>query len=293
MKEYLIEFFEFFEYDKDDTEYLLKVYDKIAENNDANKLLLEIVSAYKENIRMDYNEELFSRTRQISKIISVHDYTVELLVFMCLTQHLKTLYKEKGINMQIFKDSLSDLKWKIEECKVVKGIRGSFVAGWFPGFFTLDRFALGRLCFEVIDNWKTFEKDGVLYEANKCKVINVHIPRTGTPIDKQSCDASYAQAREFFKDQVGENGQFICYSWMLYPENKYILSPHTNTYRFMMEYDVVDSEINNGEDLWRLFDTDEMNPNRLPTDSSMRRSYVEHLKKGGRVGCGYGVKKSI
>ena len=58
----------------------------------------------------------------------------------------------------------------------------------------------------------------------------------------------------------------------------------------MMEYDVVQQGFNEGQDLWRLFDTIEANPDRLPADSSMRRAYITHLKKGGRVGWGAGVK---
>ena len=58
----------------------------------------------------------------------------------------------------------------------------------------------------------------------------------------------------------------------------------------MSEFDVVEWGYNEGQDLWRLFDTQEMNPDRLPTDTTLRRAYAEHLKRGGRVGWGYGVK---
>ena len=210
--------------------------------------------------------------------------------FSLYTKHLKVIYSKKGLDMQIYKDSVLDLKWKLEECKAVKGICGSFVSPWFCGFFDLSRFALGRLQFEVITTWQDYKKGNVKLERDKSKVINVHIPRTGTPLDKESCDKSYALARAFFKEQVGENGPFVCYSWLLYPENKNILPPHTNTYRFMSEYDIIGWENNHGEDLWRLFDTEEKNPDRLPTDSSLRRCYVTHLKNGGKVGCGFGVK---
>ena len=74
--------------------------------------------------------------------------------------------------------------------------------------------------------------------------------------------------------------------------NKEILAPESNTYRFMAEYEVIKSDDNNGEDLWRLFDTEEKDPDKLPTDTSMRRRYVEHLKKGGKVGCGLGIRKA-
>lgn len=290
MREYLISFFKEFGYDDKDAQHLLCTYDAVVGNNIANTFLCEALSAYEADIATDYQAEILNKAEKIAEITKVHNYTVELLVFICMTRHLKAVYLKNGIDMQIYKDSVFDLKWKLEECKVVKGICGTFVAPWFSGFFNLSRFALGRLQFEIITTWQDYAKNGVKLEADKSKVINVHIPRTGTPLNKESCDKAYAQAGEFFKEQVGEKCPFVCYSWLLYPENKEILPPHTNTYRFMSEYDIIGRETNNGEDLWRLFDTDEKNPERLPTDTSMRRCYVEHLKKGGRVGCGFGVK---
>ncbi|MBQ9132666.1 MAG: acyltransferase, partial [Clostridia bacterium] len=79
-------------------------------------------------------------------------------------------------------------------------------------------------------------------------------------------------------------------SWLLYPQNRQILSPKSNVYRFMERFDVFESKISpEGKDLWRLFDTDEKHPDRLPTDTSMRRAYVEHLKRGGLMGQGKGI----
>ena len=290
MRDYLISFFKEFEYDKIDEQYLLKTYDKIIHNELTSKILYDALSDYESKIKLDFEEQIINRAKTIAKAIDVHPYTTELLVFMCLTKHLREVYIDKGLDMQIFHNSILDLKWKIEECKVVKGICGSFVANWFCGFFTLERFALGRLQFEIISSPIDYDKNGVKLEKNITKVINVHIPRTGTPIDKDSCDDSYRQAKEFYKDLVGEKTVFICDSWLLYPGNFEILPEYTNTYRFMSEYDIVDSNVNYGESLWRLFDTDEKNPDRLPQNGTLRRCYVEHLKKGGRVGWGLGVK---
>ncbi len=233
MRKYLIGFFEEFGYDDKDARHLLRAYDTVTAGVTSFVLFNKALSAYESDISMDYKAEIFDRTRKISELTGVHDYTVELLIFMCMTKHLKEVYTEKCIDMRIYKDSVLDLKWKLEECKAVKGICGSFVSPWFCGFFDLTRFALGRL--------------------------------------QESCP-------------------FVCYSWLLYPENKNILQPNTNTYRFMSEYDIIGWEVNNGEDLWRLFDTEEKNPDRLPADTSMRRCYIDHLKNGGRVGCGFGVK---
>ena len=290
MREYLTQFFKEFEYDLDDAVYFLGVYDAIEANAEASALLQAAIAAYEANICLDYKEEIQKRSHDISNATGIHSYSVDLLVYICLTRHLRELYEQKDIDPQIFRDSVLDLKWKLAECKTVKGIRGSFVAHWFAGFFKLERFALGRLQFEVIKAARSYEKNGFCVEKDVTRVINVHIPRTGTPMDKESCDASYAAARAFFAEQVGENCPFMCCSWLLFPENKNIVPKNSNTYRFLCEYDLVDWGYNEGQDLWRLFDTQEMNPERLPTNGSLRKAYVEHLKKGGRVGWGVGIK---
>ena len=290
MKGYLTEFFNEFEYEQADAEHLLLTYDKIAENEEASRILAEALSAYEANIELNYDEEILKRSKAIARLTLVHPYTTDLLIFICMTKRLKELYLEKGLDLRIYKDTILDLKWKLEECKILKGICGSFVAPWFVKFFMLKRVALGRLQFELATISVDYEKNGVKLEKGESTVINLHIPRTGTPIDKESCDDAYARAREFFKDDVGENCAFICKSWLLFPENASIIPPNTNTYRFFSEFDIVDWDFNEGEDLWRLFDTHEMNPDRLPANSSLRRAYIEHLKNGGRVGWGLGIR---
>jgi hypothetical protein len=69
-----------------------------------------------------------------------------------------------------------------------------------------------------------------------------------------------------------------------------MLSHTSNVYRFMKRFDIVTSGTSPArEDLWRLFDTDEKEWDKLPADTSLRRAYVEHLKQGGAVGWGHGV----
>ena len=290
MREYLLGFFKEFEYDAKDAERLISAYDNIVANEAANKLLAEALAAYEADFMLNCADEILTRANAISAYSAIHPYTVKLLTFICMTKHLKRIYIEKGLDMQIYKDSVLDLKWKLEECKAVKGICGTFVEAWFGRFLNLKLFALGRLQFEISFMKMDYEKNGIKLEKGKSKVINVHIPRTGTPLDKESCDRSYALAREFFKDEVGDVCAFVCLSWLLFPRNKDILPTGTNTRRFMSEFEIIDWGFNEGQDLWRLFDTHELNPERLPVNGSFRRCYVEYLKNGGRVGWGYGIK---
>jgi hypothetical protein len=290
MKAYLEQFLKDFDYKESDAKFLLSEYEKIAKHWSANSMFNNIIAAYEKSIKIDYYNDVLVKAQNAGTNAGVHPYTSGLLIFMCLSKHLKELYDEKGISEEIYHNSMLDLRYKLEECKLVKNIIGSFVAWWFPGFFDMTRFALGRLQFELIPIGFDYEKNGIKLKKDKSIVINVHIPRTGTPLDKESCDASYSQAREFFKKITGEELHFVCRSWLLFPENEKILSQTSNVYRFMSEYDVISFEYNNGEDLWRLFDTDEKNPEKLPTNTSLRMCYANHLKNGGRVGEGYGVR---
>lgn len=288
MREYLQKFFISFEYDVADAEYLLAVYDKISNREDTLAVWNEAIKTYERNMNCDF-DMIIALAQDVAQRLNIHKYSTELLIFICLSKHLREIYVQRGIDMTIFYNSMLDLKYKLDECKTVKGIVGSFVAFWFNRFFNLERVALGRLQFEVDGFGRHYERDGHVLTPES-KAINIHIPRTLTHLTPESCDEAFAMAKKYFGEQVGEDCPFICHSWILYPGNKIILPETTNVHRFMSRFDIFDSaEDPNLEDLWRIFDTDEKNPDMLPTDTSMRRAYVNHLKNGGQIGWGYGV----
>ncbi len=288
MQAYLSEFLTACEYCREDTVFLCEIYSRIAANDTAAKVFAEALSIYDRETPCDY-ERILRLADDAAQAVGIHAYTAELLVFLCMTKTLRERYRTRNIDEAIFYNSVLDLRYKLEECKAVKGIIGSFVAPWFAGFFDMTRFALGRLQFELIPFENTYEKDGKQLTPDS-RVINVHIPRTGTPLAENACEAAYAQAANFFADEISGDIAFVCHSWLLYPENETILSPQSNIVRFMKRYDVVRWGIDKHQnDLWRLFDTDERHPDRLPADTTARRLYAEHLKAGGNVGWGAGV----
>jgi hypothetical protein len=185
---------------------------------------------------------------------------------------------------------MADLKYKLDECLLVYGIVGSFVAKWFVGFFNLTRFGIGRLQFEVIPFRDNYNKNGIVLTPDS-KVINIHIPRSNEPLTEEVCMESYREAKAFFKSEIEMDPcPFVCDSYLLYSENEKFLPPQTNTYRFFKSFEILsarpDKERSN---LWRIFDTFEKNIDRLPADTTMRRAYIEHLKKGGKLGRGRGI----
>ncbi len=287
MKEYLQCLLTNGGYDAKDAAYLLSVYDCVQKNETAARCMTQAMEEYAKET-CDYGR-LLTLADEAAVSIGVHEYTTELLVYMLLSKPLLSRYRERGIDEAIFWNSMLDLKYKLEECKAVKGVCGSFVAWWFEGFFNLTRFALGRLQFEIVPFGTSYEKNGKTLTPDS-KVINVHIPRTGTPLLPEECEDAYRRAAVFFADRIEGDKAFVCYSWLLYPDNETILTDQSNIVRFMKRYDVFHWGIDkNKRDLWRLFDTDESHPDRLPTDTTARRLYAEHIRRGGKLGWGHGV----
>ena len=288
MKTYLTEFLQKQGYEPEDAAYLLAVYARIAESQEASRLWDEALALYDENACCDYDHVIRNADRA-AELADTHQYTAELLIFLCLSRRLQARYAEQGLDPAIFDRSMADLRYKLEECKLVYGIRGSFVANWFAGFFNLSRFGLGRLQFELIPFGAEYEKDGRKLTP-ETTVVNVHIPRSGEPLTEEACRDAYLRAKAIFGDRVADPCPFVCSSWLLYPEHEDFLPRHTNTYKFYRSFDVfARGYTKNRNNLWRLFDTMECNPDRLPADTSLRRAYVEHLKRGGQTGWGRGV----
>lgn len=288
MREYLLNFLRDYEYEPEDIDYLISTYDKVMADKEAAEMWNSAIAMYEENIECTYSK-ITETADKVGEILCLHEFTLEFLIFACLSKHTAKVYKERGISEEIYKNTMMDLRDKLDECKMVKGVVGIFVPYWFYGFFALKRFAIGRLQFELKPFGRNYEKDGKVLNEESI-VIDTHIPRGRTPLNEEECEKAYKQAAEFFKDQLNGECAFVCDSWFLFPENKTIMSPNSNIYKFMSRYDVIESKIDKNRGLlWRVFGTEEKNLSRLTATNSLQRAYLEHAKAGGKLGTGYGV----
>ena len=290
MKNYLKEFLVSFEYPEESRPVLLEAYDKISENSEASAIFDNLMSEYDKSYNIDYKNAL-EIMKSVSAIAGVHEYTGALLLFICYSKRLKQYYIDAGLDLEIYKTSLLDLRYKIYECHGMYGIWGAFVAHWFPGFFYLDRFGFGKLEFEIIKFNDEYEKNGVKLTKDS-RVINVHIPRTGGRLDEESRKRSYAMAAEFFAPRLGgEPIVFVCSSWLLFPKHYEIMKPDSNLYAFMKDYDVFKSGYYDSyKETWRLFLTPYTDDHsKLPNNTSLCREYIKLLDSGEKTGWGRGV----
>lgn len=237
----------------------------------------------------DYNS-MIADMDAMGRNLGIHEHTMDMLLFLCLCEPLRVRYISKGIGEDIWLNSMMDLKYKLEECRLVHGTVGTFVARWYAGFFDMTRFALGRLQFEIVYTKNEYTVGGNKV-AEGSPAINVHIPRTGTRLEHNEVLNSYVAASNWFSN-VFSDGEvlFTCNSWLLDPWNTTVLDPDSNLAAFIGDFEIVESYLcDHYPDLWRLFDCNyNGNADDLPRDSSLRRAYADRVARGEKTGAGRG-----
>ena len=289
MRTYLQDFMVSYDYPQEAVETLLGAYDAVCEHSD----FVAMLRTYEADRFCDYTAML-ERCKQIAKDVNIHTYTIEFLLFLCLSKQLRQIYRENGLPDSMWRLSMLDLKCKLMVCHMVKHIWGTFVAWWYDGFFRLERFGMGRLQFELIDfPFDRYEKDGKVLRKGD-KVINLHIAKTGEPLSPNLVEDACKQAADFFENAFTEHPMaFFCESWLTFSKMDELLPAKSNIRSFKERFEIIHDHLYDKGDyreMWRLFDMDYTGDlNDFPGDSSLRRAYKQYLLDGGQVGEGYGV----
>ena len=287
MRTYIYEICKELEFPAEAAEVMQAAWKQLEEANCA-AVYDTIVKEYRCDIHRDLKLAL-KEVDEAAEKAGVHRYSGELLLFLLLAEPLREYYEKRGLPMQIWHDSCMDLHWKLMECRRVYGIWGSFVAWWFPRFFEMTCFALGRFEFELIDFPEEYEEAGLKKPENMPKVINVHIPSCGK-LNREDYLKSYDQAAEFFADAFpGEEIAFVCESWLLFEGHKEMLPADSGIVGFLSDYECF-LQKESEEDLWRIFHREwDGNAEALPEDTGLQKAYKKLLLEGKKPGFGYGI----
>ena len=200
-------------------------------------------------------------------------------------------YTLLGIDETVFCQSLRDITYKTRECLAVRGYLGVFV-DWFFLFFDMKILAFGRLQYELATYpYDTYRAGGyTLHKGDP--VLSIHVPSCG-PLKKELCFDSFRQAYAFFHEDIpGTVLPIVIHSWLLYPPYLGVTFPEdSNVGRFARMFDVV--HVNPTEefnDCWRIFSKDYSgSTGDLPSDTGMRRRFIDYLNAGGTHGWASGV----
>lgn len=262
---------------------VLSAYKKIKNKNEINKVLKQ----YKNE---DVNfPKVIKSWQPLLKKYKINQYLGDLLFCLLLCEKLEALYRKKGLSNALFIETMQDLRYKAIECKLVKHKWGLFVTPWYGSFFKLKLFSLGRLQFEVYTFLADYNhKDVHLKAGQPC--LNVHIPRNGEPLDINECKKSIARAKKFFKPYFKKYILFSCDSWFLFNKTLEFVGKDSNIYKFSKFFKIIKMipVKDQSEEMWRLFDDDTSNLDKLKADTSLRKKYLKYLKQGGKIGLGLG-----
>lgn len=289
-KAYACELMEKLGFPEDAKKAFSEALDRIAEDKTVAAGFSHLLEQYDESKDCAY-EQMIAEAKALGEALGIHEYAISMLLFLCMAEKLKERYAEQGIAEEIYYNSIADLRYKLEECRLVFGIDGTFVAPWYFGFFDMTRFALGRLQFEIMQTPADYTFGDMQFPAGS-KVINLHIPRTGEKLCHADVLDSYKMAAEWFAPEFAQQPMvFVCRSWMLDPWNMTVLLPDSNLAAFYNDYRVIQTGVFEGHgDVWRIFDkmyTGDVS--KLPQDTSLRKAYAERIASGEPTCWGLGV----
>lgn len=240
-------------------------------------------------------QELYEALMHLRREIQgtgIREESAALVFFILCAGHLRQIYQRRGYAETIYWDTVMDLRRKMEECHRLYGIWGTTVAPWFCGFYSLKRFALGRLQFEMAGMPVSISPDGTQVFKGGEPAVNIHIP-SGSPLRMQEVLDSYRQAADFFADQFdGDSVRMCCASWLLFPGHRVMLPESSRIRQFADTFIYMRTEFQNGADiLWRIFGCAETaDLSVLPRDTQLQRAYIRWLEAGRPIGAGLGVR---
>lgn len=291
-REYLCEFLADYDYPEEARVEVLANLERLLADDGATERINALLESFRDK-SFDFVSTLAS-AKEAFEMAGVGEYEGNFIYIAHLASGARDVYRLDGHTDEIWFDIFRDLKYKINECHTVHGVWGNFVPTWYRHFTSAKIFSFGRLQFEeTLYSHSATEVDGVTLEEGT-PVLSVHIPTTGTPLDRASFTDAYRRAAEFFRQRYFGGGKviFVCRSWLLYPRHKELLRPGSNIVDFASDYTIVESG-NNGDysGHWRVFDC-KIDPERiqdLPEDNSMRRAYKGMMQRGEPTGWGNGV----
>ena len=288
-REYLILLMEKAEFPCEAKECILNAFDIVKEKSE--KEILAILDEYK---ALEYvTKDLVDPVREIAEKADISEHTLWMILVILASGRAKDSFVEKVKDEQIFWDTFTDLRYKLLECKQVKGVWGTFVPHWYRKFFVADIIKLGRLEYEnrVFPFVTPYVFGDIVLEGD-VEVKSIHIPSAPEKFDYETRLDSYKKAYKFFAGkEKGEPMIFFCYSWLLYTPYKEILSPNSNIVSFMNDFDVYrlqeDEAFNDG---WRIFGADmTKEPKDLLEETSLQRAFKKYLMEDKKTGHGFGI----
>jgi hypothetical protein len=182
--------------------------------------------------------------------------------FLARIPEARRLHAARGLTDEESWETLQDLPRHAHLDRLLHGTPGLRKGWWVELAFSGRLFQLGRLQFEPRDGF-----------------LAVHIPEEGGQLRPAAVDASLARAREVFPDHA----EARCSSWLLDPQLAMLLPAGSNIVAFQGRFEPVADEGVDPRVLEFVFHTLDPDLARLPRETTLQRTIVDHLRGGGRL----------
>ena len=288
---YAIELARRLNFSKDAVEALEEAGKKLEETGALAQMDQALTTFYKTDFSFKI---ILPYVQDAAKTSGANEFTLWGLFLLMAAEPAEKTYEARDIPKQVFLDTFEDLWYKMVECKETKGVWGNFVFWWYPIFYRINIFKLGRLEYELhpypMKEAYIWEEDGRAITIQPGDTVcSIHIPSSGEPFDEKNRLASYQAAQDFF----GADRPFIgfCDSWLLYPPMKQAWPEGSNTLSFNDDFDIINvREGRDSKPTWRIFYAAAEGPvEDLPDQTRMQRGLKQYYMAGGKNGEGFGV----
>lgn len=224
-----------------------------------------------------------------TRCLKYKDDLTRLAVALAASEKTYEAYKEKGIDENIFFDTMHDIGIWCEN----NHNNGLNNCNWIVNHICLELFKIGRLQYQIV------KFPYIIYDYRKTpiklreNVIAVHVPQ-GERLDYDACVASIEKAKAFFKQYFPQYSfaYFICDSWLLYDKNKEFMDENSNIIKFQSLFNIAMSRPADEQAIERIFGKREKDAYCYAQKTSLQKAAKAYILNGGKLGTGFGYFKA-
>jgi hypothetical protein len=216
-----------------------------------------------------------------------------VLVFVATLPFVREYHRARGIPDEIVQTTLADLGRNVRVHRKREGIGGLGVAWWLTLHFRGLIYQLGRLQFERSRMGDQIAKSVSVTDSSagpETPVLSIHIPDFSGPMTPEACDASIANAIQFYEQYFPQDryDYAVCHSWLLDPHLKTILRTESNIIRFQDRFTLAGKEWDSTDGIMEfVFGRKADAIDAVDPKTSLERGVVQHIRNGG-TWWGYG-----
>ena len=226
------------------------------------------------------NKDLSESTFQLLQEKYNDDTKCFHILSIYLLTCLKTyeIYKTKGIDEQIFIDTMKCFTRFISECKVKTNELYFDRSWWTYRQTSMQEFRIGELEYEL---------------DYTSKNISIHIPSDAS-LTIKNVKESIANAKEFIQKYYSDfnNCDYVISSWLLSPRLKKHLNENSNILKFQEFFELISFDEDDNSILEWVFKVNSVDDYfKLKEETSLQRSIKKDLIEGYKIGSAYAKLK--